>query len=316
MRRHRKADTSGAVRQKQSDLRGIRMRLIKITSSLGFCVLFVAGAGAQQTSPDIQNTVDIMVRLCVAGGHIQALVGGGAGGADVSLRRLDVTGHLEGQITVNRSNAEGLVNGIDNALSQVAAAEADKVRDCLGPVRQRVLDILLPAPKAEASSPPPPQQLQSPQPKQTAAASNLGPVTWDLNSQLLVVTGGGPTAMINSVLLQGTSTASVLMKEAYAVSGLTGHKQALMANVQSQGRYYPVNEVDIPPKAPVWLELLWKPPLSLNDFLDKWGQFRVTVVYDDGTTYQREFDENYIRHELQQIIPSVFGPHVTPRDKK
>jgi hypothetical protein len=54
-------------------------------------------------------------------------------------------------------------------------------------------------------------------------------VVWDRGSQFLVVTGGGPNTQINSVLLQGTSTRSVSIKEAYAVSGLTGHKQELMA---------------------------------------------------------------------------------------
>jgi hypothetical protein len=212
---------------------------------------------------------------------------------------------LAGELTVNKSNAEGLVNGIDNALSQVAAAEADKVRDCLQPVRQRVLDILLPAPKAETPSPTRPAPDQ-----QTVAEPNQRPVAWR-DSQFVVVTGGGPEAKINSVLLQGTSTAPVAMKEAYALSGLTGHKQELMVNVQYRG-YYPVDKVDIPPRAPVWLELIFKLPLSITDFIDPWGQFSVTVVYYDGNNYHHEFDENYIRQKLQQMIPAAFGPRVTP----
>ena len=96
------------------------------------------------------------------------------------------------------------------------------------------------------------------------------PVIWDRNSQFLVVSGGGPSAQINSVLLQGTSTRSVSIKEADAVSGLTGHKQELMGNVQYQG-YYPVDQVDIPPQAPVWLELIFKPPISIRDFVERWG---------------------------------------------
>jgi hypothetical protein len=146
-------------------------------------------------------------------------------------------------------------------------------------------------------------------PQQTA---NQIPVAWNLDSQFLVVTGGGPEARINSVLLQGTSTALVTMKEAYAVSGLTGHKQELFANVQYQG-YYPVDKVDIPPKARVGLELIFKPPLSITEFINQWEQFSVTVVYHDGTDYHHEFDENYIRQKLQQMIPDAFGPRVTPR---
>jgi hypothetical protein len=137
-------------------------------------------------------------------------------------------------------------------------------------------------------------------------------VVWDRASQFLVVTGGGPNTQINSVLLQGTSTRSVSIKEAYAVSGLTGHKQELMADVEYKG-YYPVDQIDIPPQAPVWLELLFKPPLSVRDFVEQWGQLRVTIIYRDRTTDDLNFDENYIHQKLQQMVPGAFGPHVTPR---
>jgi hypothetical protein len=130
--------------------------------------------------------------------------------------------------------------------------------------------------------------------------------------QFLVVSGGGPNAQISSVLLQGTSTRTVSIKDAYAVSGLTGHKQELMANVQYKG-YYPIDQVDIPPQAPVWLELLFKPPLSVRDFVEQWGQVHVNIIYSDGTTDDLNFDEDYVRQKLQTMIPGGFGPHVTPR---
>ena len=88
-----------------------------------------------------------------------------------------------------------------------------------------------------------------------------------------------------------------------------------MANVQYKGEY-PVDKIDIPPQAPVWLELIFKPPLSIRDFLDQWGRFHVTVVYRDGPPFDHDFDENYVRRKLQQLEPSAFGPHVTPRDDK
>jgi hypothetical protein len=132
---------------------GTRMRFLRIASCLGFFLLSGA-VGAQQAPVDVQNienTVNIMVRLCVGGGRVEAVTGGGTGGADISLRSLDVTGHVTGEVTVSKSSAEGLVKGIDNAISQIAANEADKVRVCLQPVRERLLDILLPVPKAAVS---------------------------------------------------------------------------------------------------------------------------------------------------------------------
>jgi hypothetical protein len=55
-----------------------------------------------------------------------------------------VKGNLKGEFKITRSSAEGLSNGIDNAMSLVAADQADKVRACLKPVRERLLDVMLP----------------------------------------------------------------------------------------------------------------------------------------------------------------------------
>jgi hypothetical protein len=113
-------------------------------------LLLVTGvAGAQSRAPvDVQRIADIMVRLCIGGGHTQAVSGTATGGADISLRSLDVKGNLAGEFKINKSSAEGLVNGIDYALTQVASDQADKMRDCLRPVRERLLAALLPDPHA------------------------------------------------------------------------------------------------------------------------------------------------------------------------
>jgi hypothetical protein len=118
------------------------MSLTKFAPFLAF-VLWPA-AGVAQDAAEIGRVADTMVRLCLAGGHTETRSGGGSGGADLSLRSLDVKGELKAEFKVAKSNAEGLVNGIDNALSRVAADQADKVRDCLRPVRERLLDVMLP----------------------------------------------------------------------------------------------------------------------------------------------------------------------------
>jgi hypothetical protein len=104
--------------------------------------------GVAQDTADTDKIADTTVRLCVRGGRTEAVGGTAAGGADLSLRSLDVTGNIKGEFKINKSSAEGLVNGIDNALSQVAADQADKVRACLQPVRERLLDVLFPPKKA------------------------------------------------------------------------------------------------------------------------------------------------------------------------
>jgi hypothetical protein len=148
------------------------------------------------------------------------------------------------------------------------------------------------------------------------SSTTQGPVIWNVDGQFVVVSGGGPDALIHGAFIQGTSTALVAIKEAYAVSRLTGHRQDLMANVPYGGGYYPVDKVDIPAQASVQLDLLWRPPLSIRDFLDQWGRLSITIIYGDGTTYMHEFDENYMRRKVQQQIPGAFGQRVTPRDGK
>jgi hypothetical protein len=107
--------------------------------------------GVAQDAVATEKIADTMVRLCVGGGRTEATSGGGSGGADLSLRSLDVTGNIKGEFKISKSSAEGLVNGIDNALSQVAADQAGKVRDCLQPVRERLLDVMLPPKKQGAT---------------------------------------------------------------------------------------------------------------------------------------------------------------------
>jgi hypothetical protein len=119
------------------------------TACCSAVLLLVAMSDAwSQATVDVQQIADTMVRLCIGGGKTQAVAGTAAGSADLSLRSMDVRGNLTGEFKVNKSSAEGLSEGINNALSQVAADQADKVRECLKPVRERLLDILLPAPHA------------------------------------------------------------------------------------------------------------------------------------------------------------------------
>jgi hypothetical protein len=152
-----------------------------------------------------------------------------------------------------------------------------------------------------------------PTPSNPQSAVIKGPVAWDFNRQFVVVSGGETNAQVHSILLQGKSTDSTSFKEAYAISALTGRKQELVANANG---YHPVTSVDVPAQAPVWLELLFDPVLSLRDFQDKWGRLRVVIVYGDGTIFQHDFDEAYVREKLTGQVPSAFGPRVTPRDKK
>ena len=100
---------------------------------------------------EIDKIADMMVRLCLGGGRSEALNAGGDG-TDLSLRSLDARGTPKGEFKINTSSAEGMVNSIDSALSQVAANQADKARACLQPVQERLLNLMLPPKKQGTTS--------------------------------------------------------------------------------------------------------------------------------------------------------------------
>jgi hypothetical protein len=106
----------------------------------------------------IQNvdTANVMVNLCIGGSRIEA-TSGATGGTDVSFRSLDVKGDLNGELSISKSSAKGLIKGLDKALRQVKTDQANKVRACLEPVRERLLAVLLPPkvanPKETTGSP-------------------------------------------------------------------------------------------------------------------------------------------------------------------
>src|SRR4051794_5305944 len=118
------------------------MRFIGLLLCLG-CASWPISAAAQSAA-ETNRIADTMVRLCVGGGRTEARSTGGGGGADLSLRARGGKGNLKGEFKGSKARAEGLVNGLDNALSKIAADQVDKVRDCLRPVRERLLGIILP----------------------------------------------------------------------------------------------------------------------------------------------------------------------------
>jgi hypothetical protein len=149
---------------------------IRCAITLLACVGITA---AQSQTPDVQQIADTMVRLCIGGGTTQAVAGTATGGADLSLRSLDVKGNLAGEFKISRSSAEGLSHGIDNALTQVAADQADKVRDCLKPVRDRLIDVLLPIPR---TSVPTPNSVTTHGPQSPVIQGTTGDVRIDFNT--------------------------------------------------------------------------------------------------------------------------------------
>lgn len=91
----------------------------------------------------VQEAVDILLKLCVAGGERIVISGGGDTGVDISLKKLDVMGQVRGEIKIDKTEARGLVDGLSSALSQISAEQADKVRECIKPYRDAIMSLIL-----------------------------------------------------------------------------------------------------------------------------------------------------------------------------
>lgn len=105
----------------------------------------------------------------------------------------------------------------------------------------------------------------------------------------------------------------VRFKDAYVISGLTGHTAQLKAAVHSVGKELSVTEVDVPTGASVQLDLIFDPALSVSDFLDQWGKFRLFISYENGRSFEHDFDETIVHERVQSMLPNTLGPRVTPR---
>src|SRR5437764_15494816 len=105
---------------------------MRISTSVSITLGFLTLASVGRAEIALQESVNIMVRLCVAGGTRLAADADASGDIHVqSFGGLSAGAKLD--LKVQKSQVEGLVNGIDNAITQVAADQADKVRTCLQP---------------------------------------------------------------------------------------------------------------------------------------------------------------------------------------
>jgi hypothetical protein len=202
---------------------------------------------------------------------------------------------------------------IEKALSQ-AEKQTDELRDHFALLQQSLEDMKHQRDAAEAEAERLRVQLGVQATQQIPAISG-GPINWTIDGQLVVGGGTWPDVTVGGVFIQGKSTESIGLKEAYIVSGMTGHREDLKIGLHTG--LYPVDKVDIPAGAAVQLELDWKPPLSAHDFLDQWVMFTLFVVYSDGTTFQHQFDQAFVTLKLKQYIPDALpGPRPSLRTDK
>jgi hypothetical protein len=110
------------------------------------CILIAAGT----TRADTGELIRALMFVCVGGGSEDKLETQGKGEIALTLRKLR-TGDLgaSGDVAAKYTKAEwqGLVGGISSQMTEVQAAQADKVRECLKPYMAGIVDAILKATK-------------------------------------------------------------------------------------------------------------------------------------------------------------------------
>jgi len=107
----------------------------------GLFVLVIPHA-AQAETLTVSAWIDQFIDMCVGAGSTSVTSGSGDANAGITLKSFSLGGELKGQISLNRQQFRLLSEGISNKMSDVAAGQADKVRDCLEPVRRQMLAVM------------------------------------------------------------------------------------------------------------------------------------------------------------------------------
>jgi hypothetical protein len=97
---------------------------------------------AEAQNLTVQEWVDQFVASCVGSGSSDLASGLVDANGDISLKRLALTGTVKGQVKLEHKDARLLSEGINNAMSEVAANVADQVRQCMAPLRAVLIQIM------------------------------------------------------------------------------------------------------------------------------------------------------------------------------
>jgi hypothetical protein len=119
------------------------------TTVWGSVVLFAFLSLPSQLRGDdqIERTVSVLMRLCVGGGKVF--------GIRTESNRFSLESN-KGSFTIEERAADGLVDGINNALNSLSADQANRVRECTRPYIEQIMALILPPPRSPLSLPRPP----------------------------------------------------------------------------------------------------------------------------------------------------------------
>ena len=118
-----------------------------IWSSLKQCFLvtlflvLTCNPSQAQYSEDVKSAIDVIVLFCVAGGHAFTIEGTGAVEGGLALRKVGVAGSAD--ITLSKSEAQGLVEGLKGEMNSITGQQALEARECMRPYTDKITCIIL-----------------------------------------------------------------------------------------------------------------------------------------------------------------------------
>jgi hypothetical protein len=128
---------------------------------------------------------------------------------------------------------------------------------------------------------------------------------------------------VRFIMLRGenSSGSPVQLKSASFTSALTGESRNLSINIpygNLDGEKFPVGDANpIPAGAKIQLVSEWTPPISVQEFMNRWGKISLTMDYDD-TKYRKIIDPEFMKTSLLRDIVGadlVLGvPRVTKKE--
>lgn len=86
--------------------------------------------------------IDSYVKMCVGSGSQLTVSGDIDANAALSLKKLGPSGEVSGKLHIEKKDISLLEQGISNAMNGVAADQANKVRECIAPLRAVLLEVM------------------------------------------------------------------------------------------------------------------------------------------------------------------------------
>ena len=111
------------------------------TVALVTLLLTVYPANILAQSENVKDAIDVIVLFCVAGGEKFDIKGNAEVEGGLSIKKLGAKG--VGNISISKTEAKGLVEGLSREMDKASADQASEARACMQPYIDKILSIIL-----------------------------------------------------------------------------------------------------------------------------------------------------------------------------